>query len=1085
MRRLLLITLSLLTAIMVSAQVTTSGISGKVKETSTQEAVIGATVVLVHEPSGTKYATVTNPDGRFEIQGMRNGGPYSATISYIGFETKHISEIYLDLAETYNLSVLISENSNELKDVVVTGKASKFTTEKTGASTNIRSSVIEELPRADFSLEDIAKLSPYYGAINNFNGGNSFAGGNGKSANFTLDGANLNNNFGLSAQLPGGGNPVSLEALDEVQLVVAPFDVRQTNFIGGGINAVTKSGTNTFKGSAYFYYTDENMHGNRVDGLQNANPDPAQSKTYGFTFGGPILKDKLFFFTSFERIETESVPSFWKPSVDGVADSKGYVSRTSVDDLRTISDFVLNKYGYNTGSYTDFPSDITVNKYLARVDWNISRMHRLAVRFNHTNSEQWKIPSTSRSGFYGTTYSVSQNSIAYHNSYYSTQNKVTTLSADLNSRFSDKASNQFILTYSYINDPRGTHSSPFPFVDIMKDGAPYIALGMEQYTFGNEVKNKVFTINDNFTYYLGRHKLMAGLNFEHQLADNSYMIFGRGYYRYNSMDDFLNGAAPAGVALTYGFDGEETPTASVRFNMIGLYFQDEWMLRDNLKLTGGIRFDNISYNDSDLRFNQTLYDLSFGGRHLDVGRWPKANIQVSPRIGVSWDVFGDRTLKVRGGTGLFAGRLPLVFFVNMPQYSGMWQNQIYSTKASVMNNFQGGLVADPDGIREKFGAPYSLDPNGVVPSQPAGVDRDFKMPQVWKTAVAVDYQMPVSFPLTVTGEFTFTKNINAVRLDNWNVKDPSEWTYTDGTVGAKRFSGADNRLQYPSNKDGYLYYKDISSACVLTNTSKGYGWTANLTINAEPVKDLNIMAAYTHTVMKEVTSMPGSNAGSAWAYMHTIDGPNFSGVQTSSFVVPDRIIANISYKYKNEHLSLFYQGYSPQGWSYVYDGDLNGDGQKCDLIYIPRDDSEIKFISEDDRKAFWAFVDQDSYLSSHKGEYAEATSARAPWVHRFDFRYAHDFKFKLGTTQHKIQLSLDIKNVGNLLNSRWGVEKIPARNNQSNSLYRILNVEKIENNQPVYSFAKQNGQYLKESWDYNHAFDQCWKLQLGIKYFFN
>jgi hypothetical protein len=1082
-KKLLLMAIMLTSALTILAQVTTSALSGKVTMLDTKEEVIGATIQAVHEPSGTKYSAVTNTSGRFSIQGMRNGGPYTVTVSYIGYETKTYKEIVLDLAETYDLNVWLSENANELTEVVVSGKASKFSAEKTGASTNIRNVTIQELPTINRSIGDIAKLSPYYG------GSNSFAGGNGKSSNFTLDGANLNNNFGLSASLPGGGSPVSMEALDEVQLVVAPFDVRQTNFIGGGINAVTKSGTNTFKGTAYFYYTDENLHGNRVDGVQNSEPDPARSKTYGFTLGGPIVKDKLFFFASFERIETQDVPTYWKPSIDGVSDTKTYASRASYGDLQTISNFVLNKYGYDTGSSSSYPGDILTNKYLARLDWNINKSHRLAVRFNHTNNSSWRTPSTSRSGFYSTTAIPSANGIAYANSFYELKNKVTTISADLNSRFGEKASNQLLVTYSDMDDPRGTDSAQFPFIDILKDGQPYISLGTELYTYGNRVRNKILTINDNFSYYLGQHKLMAGLSFEHQQADNSYLIMGTGYYRYASMEDFMNGAAPMGVALTYGFDGEAEPTSTVRFNQYGLYLQDEWNPLDNFKLTAGIRFDYIKYNNADVRFNQTLYNLDFGGRHLDVGAWPKGNVQISPRIGFTWDVFNNKVLKVRGGTGLFTGRLPLVFFVNMPQYSGMLQNQIYSTDATLMNKFAGGVVSDIQQIREKFGAPYSQDINGVVPGTPAGIDSNFKMPQVWKSSIAVDYQLPLPFPVTVTGELTYTKNVNAVRLDNWNIKDPSQWTYNDGTIGAKHFAGADNRYLYPETKAGYMYYPNLNSgnfgAYVLTNTSKGYGWTASIQLNAEPIKDLNISAAYTHTVMKEVTGMPGSNAASAWSYLHTINGSNYADAMNSAYVTPDRIIANISYKWRNEHISLFYSGYSPSGWSYVYGSNVNGDTQSGDLIYIPRDDSEIKFVSNEDRIAFWNYVEQDNYLKNHKGQYAESYAARSPWVHRFDVRFAHDFNLKIGNTKHKLQLIVNVENIGNLFNSKWGVNKIPALSGQSNSQYKLLTKSKMENGQPVYSFAKQSGDYLKQSWDFSHSYGQCWGLQLGVKYYFN
>ncbi len=1055
------------------AQVTTSALSGKVTMEDTQEEVIGATIQAIHEPSGTKYAAVTNTSGRFTIQGMRNGGPYTVSVSYIGYETKTFKDLELQLAETYELNVWLSENSTELTEVVVSGKASKFAAEKTGASTNINNRTIQDIPTVSRGIADIAKLSPYYG------GNNSFGGSSGRSANFTLDGANLNNNFGLSSNLPGGGMPVSMDAIDEVQVVVSPYDVRQTNFIGGGINAVTKSGTNTFKGTAYFYYTSEDLHGNRVDGMQNAEPTPDEQKTYGFTLGGPILKDKLFFFVNYEHVDAEKVPTFWHPDATGEgADSKTYTSRTLLSDMLMVSDFVKNKYGYDTGSADSYPGGIKNNKFLARLDWNITNEHHLAIRFNHTKNEEWSTPNASSRDVGGLKSAcVGINSMAFANSFFQYNNKVTTLSADLNSRFGQNMSNQLLITYSNIDDPRSTNSDIFPMVEIMKDNNPYMTLGHELFTFNNRVQNKILTINDNFTYYLGDHKLTAGLNFEHQMARNSYMRQGTGYYRYASLEDFMQGAAPIGVALAYGYDGQTDPASKVRFNQIGLYLQDEWNIRQNLKLTAGIRFDNISFNESDLIFNQALYDLDFGGRHLDVGKWPKGNIQVSPRVGVTWDVFGDRSLKVRGGTGLFAGRLPLVFFTNMPTNSGMIQNLVVARAGDErLASFAGGLTTDVQGIREKLGAPYSMDPNGIIPSSVAGVDRDFKMPQVWKTSLAVDYQVPVSFPLSVTAEFMYTKNVNAVNLENWNQKNPDEtWS---------RFQGADDRYIYPSNKADWNYYTKYNNACVLTNNHKGYGLTASLQLTAEPIKDLRISAAYTHTVNREVTGMPGSNASAAWQYLHTVNGPNVIDVRNSIYVVPDRLIANINYTYGKDHFSLFYTGYSPSGWSYCYTNDLNGDGLSYDLMYIPRDDSEIKFATEEDRVAFWKYVDQDSYLSSHKGEYADAYAARAPWVHKFDFKWAHDFDIKIGNTMHKLQLIANIENLGNLLNSKWGVAKYAP--GMSNNMIRLLTVDSKENGIPVYRMAKNtDGTYMNTTWDYNHNYDQCWRLQLGVKYYFN
>ena len=1061
-KRLLFMVMMLTSVLTLMAQVTTSALSGKVTMADTKEEVIGATIQAIHEPSGTKYAAVTNSNGRFTIQGMRNGGPYSVAISYIGYETKTFRNIVLELGETYNLNALLSEDANELTEVVVSGKASKFAAEKTGASTNINQRTIQELPTINRSIGDLAKLSPYYG------GSNSFGGMNGKMSNFTLDGANLNNNFGLNSSLPGGGNPISMDAIDEVQMVVAPFDVRQSNFIGGGINAVTKSGTNTFKGTAYFYYTNEDMHGNRVDGVQNSEPNPGEEKVYGFTLGGPIIKDKLFFFANYERTNTENIPTYWHPDLTGGgADNKTYTSRTTLEDMQMISQFVKNKYGYDTGSPTDYPGDIVNNKYLARLDWNINQNHHLAVRFNHTNNSRWTPPSATSRDVGGLSAScVGISSMAFANSFYNQENKVTTFSGDLNSRFGQNISNQLLVTYSNIDDPRSSDSQIFPMVDIMKDGDPYMTLGYEIFTYNNRVQNKILTINDNFTYYMGNHKLTAGFSFEHQKALNNYMRQGTGYYRYASMEDFMDGAAPIGVALTTGNNGEENPSSQVVFNQIGLYVQDDWNITEKFKINYGIRFDNLIFQNEGAVRNDELYAVDFGGRHVDTGLWPKSNWQISPRVGFVWDALGDKSLKVRGGTGLFAGRMPLVFFTNMPGQSGMMQTTYVTKDATALSQFTGGMktnVRDMETILKNYAQGMAYY---------AGVDPDFKMPQVWKTSIGIDYQVPVSFPLTLTGEFTYTKNINAVHLDNYNMKSPDDtW---------RHITGADNRLIYPAASE---YQYTSKGTYVLTNNHKGYGWTASLQLQAEPIKNLFVSAAYTHTVNREVTALPGSNAQSAWQYMHTVNGPNAVEVRNSGFVTPDRVIANISYKYGKDHFSLFYSGYSPSGYSYTYSNDINGDGLSYDLMYIPRDDSEIKFVSDDDRIAFWNFVEQDDYLKNHKGEYADLYGARAPWVHTFDFKWAHDFDLKIGNTSHKLQLIANIENIGNLLKSSWGVAKIIP--GQSNNMFKILSVtnakEVKEGAQPIFRMNTD----LKTAWDYNHSYGQCWRLQLGVKYYFN
>lgn len=1089
------------------AQVTTASMSGEVS--SNGEPVIGATIMAVHTPSGTNYGTITNLDGRFDLQGMRTGGPYEITVSYIGYQTAIFKEVTLQLGETYNLNVDLKESSEELDEVVVTAERTRFMTEKTGAALNISNEKMNSIPTINRSIEDLARISPYANGM-------SFAGGDGRSTNFTVDGANFNNNFGLNDGLPGGGNPISMDAIEEVQVVIAPFDVRQTNFIGGGINAITKSGTNTFKGSAYTYHYNDNMRGNRVDGESMNVPAENDKHIYGATFGGPIIKDKLFFFANVEYQKVPSTVVNWRASENGVADPDNYISRTTLADMQRVSEFVRDRYGYDTGSYTNFPADETNLKLLGRIDWNINNDHKLAVRYNYTKNTAWNQTNGNSSD---TGYRLngmnrfSQYSMAFANSLYSQDNKVNSVSADLNSRFSDKISNQLLFTYSNIQDIRGTNSSPFPFIDIMagyddvtgvQTLQPYMSLGYELFTYNNAVNNKIFTVTDNFTSYLGNHKLTAGFSYEHQLANNSYMRNGTGYYRYRSIDDFLNGAAPETFALTYGYNGETNPAAQVRFSQIGLYVQDEWNIVQNFKLTAGIRFDEILFNDDDVMRNNAIYELDFGGKHIDTGKWPGAKLQVSPRVGFVWDVLKDNTLKVRGGTGLFAGRLPLVYFTNMPTNSGMVQNAVsivtkYNDDGTIASRdprldlLKGGMITDVNQMIETLGLPTTISPEeGQRPSAVAGIDPDFKMPQVWKSSIAVDYQFPTTFPLSITGEFMYTKNVNAVNMVNYNIKDADDsW---------ERFSGADNRLIYPTHQvtgaDGkvttvrdYQYYQDLTSACVLTNTHKGHGYTFNVTVNASPIRNLDLMASYTRTESKEITGLPGNNANSTWQGLYTIDGPNFATVQRSQYVIPDRLIASVNYTAEHAkpgfdtHFNLFYTGYSPYGNSFLYTNDMNGDGIGNDLMYIPKDDSEINFTNEADRTAFWAFVEQDSYLKNHKGEYAEAYAARAPWVHRFDLSIVQDFSIKVGKTTNKLQLSLDFMNIGNLFNSKWGVRKTMANSNNG----RILKYEgRDANNVPTFSMYRDgNGVAPTETYSYNHDYNECWSFQVGVRYIFN
>ncbi len=1123
---------AMLMSVAAYAQVTTSALAGRAIDKNGQP-VPGVAVIATHTPSGTVYGVSTNEAGRYTINGMRSGGPYKVEFSCLGYQTVAYTDLTLQLAETSALNATLNEDSEMLGEAMVIAAAeSKFAAQKTGAATNISNAQIANLPTVSRSITDVTRLSAYGGH------GMTFAGSDGRTANFTVDGANFNNNFGLNESLPGGGNPISIDAIEEMQIVISPFDVRQTNFVGGGINAITKSGTNTFKGSAYIYHRNENLRGDTIYGEQITSArDKDRHTTYGVTLGGPIIKNKLFFFVNAEMSKIPTVVNRWRPSNadpelanaalmmnPGVMDPDNFVSRTSAEDLAAVSEHVKIKYGYNTGSYTSYPADEANYKILARLDWNITDNHHLALRYNYTLNQGWNSTNSSSmdGGVRSSTGRLSKNAMAFANSLYSMDNLVHTVALDLNSRFSENLSNQFLATFSKLDDVRGSTSDEFPFVDIMDGGSDtYMALGYELFTWNNGVHNTVFTVKDDLTYYAGNHKITAGLNYEYQMADNAYMRNGTGYYRYDSMYDFLKGEAPSVVCLTYGYDNSEdpaNPAARVRYHKAGIYGQDEWSVNDNFKLTYGLRIDALLFDNKDLMTNKAIYDLDYNGRHIDTGKWPNTSLTFSPRVGFNWDILEDRSLTLRGGTGLFSGRLPLVFFTNMPTNSGMVQYQAKlnatgsngGTKTN-MDVFKNGLVTDASGkatiaaLRDKLiglGYPAEIHPeDGTIPSEISGVDPKFKMPQVWKTSLALDYKVPVSFPFTVSVEGIFNKTVNGVVIQDWSIRPVESFT---------KFNGPDKRPVYPSNQKytyttSKTYYdaegnekvitseKNLPNAYMLANTNRGYGYIGTFTVNMRPIEALSLMAAYTHTASYELTGMPGNNASSVLNYIATVEGPIRPRLQTSEYVTPDRLVASATIHDKsNNTFSFIYEAFTGGRYSYETVNDMNGDGYNYDSIYIPTDaqvaNNEFRFVGGpegDNATRFMDYLHNDKYLSKNQGKYSEAYSVYAPWIHKLDFRYTHDFKIKAGKSMNTLQLSLDIKNILNIFNSSWGVSKYMNPAIQSDGAVRVLKYEGMDaDGYPTFSTPEAIKPGL-EKWIPSHTLGQCWSAQIGIKYMFN
>ena len=1110
MKKLLTFFLAMIASVAMMAQVTTSSISGKIVDENGP--LPGATVIATHIPSGSSYFTISNSEGRYTMQGMRVGGPYSIEVRYVGYTTSKSENVTLKLGETYRADFKLDSKANELGEIVVSGEAEKPVYNST--STTVNSEEIAVLPTITRSIVDVVKVSPY---ANNM----SFAGSDGRSTNFTVDGANFNNNFGLSSNLPGGGTPISVDAIEEVQVVVAPFDVRQSNFVGGGINAITKSGTNQFHGSAYTYYTNQTFRGNRLLG-ENLGVRPEESTwTYGATVGGPIVKDKLFFFLNAERTEEPSEVIKYRPD------------NASASVLDEIYDKLKNDYGYDAGSYTDYPGGNNNLKLLARIDWNINDNNKLMFRFNKTGNTQWNAPNGNScdDNFRNRAFNRSgENAFPFSNNMYSMRNDVMSFATELNSRFSTQVSNQFIFTYTDINDQRGSNSKLFPHIDIMSgyedfeatgNFIPFTSFGYELFSYNNGVKNKVFNATDNVTYYTGNHKITtgnhkitAGVNWERQTASNSYMRNGTGYYRFASAEDFLNGEMPLSFALCVGNNGEANPRGEITYNQFGAYAQDDWNITDNFKLNFGVRADAMLFDNSQLMTNNAILEYNMGGNVVNTGKWPTNRVQVSPRIGFNWDVVDGLTL--RGGSGLFQGRLPLVFFTNMPQNAGMIQTLFSKNgfSGSIGQDPEGGYVVNytdatlahlqalmkPDGtyitnvndMVSALGLNTTVTPeDGQLSGDINGVDPNFRMPQIWKSMLGIDWDVPVSFPLTFTVEGMFNKTIYGVRLVDWNLKYDMIANAGDNV----RFNGPDKRVNYALLVDGegnsnYTY--GSHSAYVLTNSREGYGYTVNAAVSAAPFKNFDIRAAYTHTESKEISGMPGSAATSAYSGLYSIDGPTFVGLQRSQYVIPDKVTASVGYMFPalfdgdGVRINLFYTAFSAGAYSYFYSNDMNGDGLATDLMYIPNDVNDLKWASVEDMNAFKTFMDNDPYLSTHKGQYAEAYAGRSPWKHLLDARIAKTFKKTYGKTTHCFELSVNAGNVLNMINSSWGLNRYSCYGAFDAYAVTPLKVDRIEDNTPVFSMNKVDGEYPTSTYDrYNETnTNQCWSLMFGLKYSF-
>ncbi len=1037
-----------------NGQVTTSGISGKV--TAEGELLIGATVQAVHEPSGTTYGTVTNADGRYSLQGMRTGGPYTVEVSYVGFQKAVYKSITLQLGETYLLDVKLTE-SLSLDEVVVTAsKAALFNSQKTGAAQNFNQSQIQATPSVSRSIFDVTKMNPL--GVNTASG-MSFAGSSNKYNSFQIDGITNNDVFGLSSSGTNGGqagaNPISLEAIEEIQVVIAPYDVRQGGFTGGGINAITKSGTNTFHGSAYWYYNNENFYGKTPgkDAKERKKLGDQSSATYGFTLGGPIVKDKLFFFANYERVK-ETYPS-----------SNNIGSTESNLDVKEV-DQIVNKIsqltgGYNAGGYGPQDIDTYSNKILTRLDWNINEQNKFTVRYSFLDGRKM-------------VFSNSVSSAKLNDNGYFMNNKTHSLVSELNTQFTPSWSNEFRFGWTYVRDYRDPIGQPLPNITInnlINNGDPTkkssLELGTERNSAANALDQDIFTLEDNLIWNKGNHTITLGTHNEFFHMKNLYITNIYGSYVYNSLDDFLTvGTANEVLPNSYEYSySNEKITGTDRWApvfgaaQLGFYAQDEWKVTNRFSMTYGLRldipllFDKPRANEV---FNSSTVATSMG---LATDQMPTTKVLWSPRVGFRWSLNEDRTTLLRGGAGIFTGRVPFVWISNSFGNAGV--EMVRTAYSSSLGNYPSDFKFNIDPNKQ-----YK-DPNAKVPTSEVDV-----MAKNFRANLAVEQMLP--FGIRGTLEGLYSKTLNNILYENINY----QWK------GETLNNGGDDRPVYEKQDNHF------TQVMLLKNTSKGY--TFNITTKLEKSFDfgLNAMIAYTYGQAKSLNDGNSSQAYSGWKYNATYYGDMNPELTWSMFDVRNRVIGSVSYrkeyaKHFATTVSLFYNGQTGGRYSLLDYTDLNKDGYRNDLMYVPTDAELEKMVFTDihsnnntvtaaeQKDALIKWIEGNGELRKSQGTHIKRNQMTLPFEHHFDFHFAQDFFVDIAGQRNTIQLNFDIINVGNLLNKKWGMYY------QTNSGYDLTPLTtKIGTNGATYQFYDPGEMYT------NTNITSRWHAQVGLKYIF-
>lgn len=1043
----ILLTILVLVPFLMYAQVTTSSITGTVKQAA-GEALTGATISATHTPSGTKYSTSSQAGGRFNISNMQVGGPYEVTITYVGLQPARFNDIYLRLSESFVLDATMQTSTTALAEVVVstTGRSSILNANRTGAVTNIGRREIERLPTISRNINDLSRLTPQAN-------GQSVGGGNYRQNQITVDGAEFNNAFGIGGNLPAGGSPISLDALEEISVNITPFDVRQSGFIGSALNAVTRAGTNNFSGSAYTFFRTDKQQGNQV-GKDEFIKQRRDYKQYGARIGGPIIKNKLFFFLNYEN-EKDIRPGQQKFAATPATPftGTGNIARPTAAELDMISGYLKTKYDYETGPYQGYDFEDTRVKYLARVDWNINTNHRLNVRYSHVDS---KTPSFVSSSLGSTNINNAVGNrgdiqaLHFKNSNYFQENNFYSFAVELNSKLFGKFSNTLRYSKNRQNEPRSTESSIFPFVDILKADRILTSFGYEPFSFGNLRDVKISSIVDNLVWTSGKNTFTTGFQADFTDTKNGFQPLGASYYRFASWEDFVNGIKPLDFTQTYSLlPNFQQAYPSFKFAQYSLFGQDEIAISSKFRLTVGLRADLTTYPDvTEVKTNPLVAALNFeNGVKINTGKLPRPAINWAPRLGFNWDVKGDRSLQVRGGTGIFTGRVPFVWIVGQSGNSGMLQ---VTENYNGQTNTPGPFNPDPAAYR-----PANVPQAGtVIPSTVTAFSENFKNPQTWKTTLGIDKRLPGG--LIGSLEAIYNRDIRVAYSRNVNLVNPKELNVS-GYPDSRLFYPQFNTERYLNplisgkavapgtrrNPNAALTSSNDASAftsIVTGNEYRGYYYSITARLEKQFTRGFFGQVAYTFSDAKNLYEGSGDQPVNTWNLIPSVNGPNSPSLGTPNFIVPHRFIVSLSYrkeflKHLGTTLSLFYEGSNQGRFSYLYGGDFNRDGANNDLIYIPKDASEITFAPltvgsgtsavtytpEQQSDRFFSYIEQDKYLRKHKGEYAERNGGLLPWRNQVDVRFLQDIFTTVGGKRNTLQFSIDIFNFGNMLNSNWGI----------------------------------------------------------------